>query len=167
VMSIIEQNGDLHWSWRGMSTNMIHRHFETYELPEVKDRLLPDQLAITFLTDREGDVVSLSTPLEPMVNDIVFARAPAGESTDARFRARCVGHYKGGSTTHHVTITQDGQLVLKPDNQPAYRLVPMQGRRFRIADLDGYSVEFRGEAIVDDVIFHQPNGTFVARRIEE
>jgi CubicO group peptidase (beta-lactamase class C family) len=167
VMSIIEQNDDLHWSWRGMSTNMIHRHFETYELPEVKDRLLPDQLAITFLTDREGDVVSLSTPLEPMVNDIVFARAPAGESTDARFRARCVGHYKGGSTTHHVTITQDGQLVLKPDNQPAYRLVPMQGRRFRIADLDGYSVEFRGEAIVDDVIFHQPNGTFVARRIEE
>jgi hypothetical protein len=29
-------------------------------------------------------------------------------------------------------------------------------------------VEFRGEGtIVDEVIFHQPNGTFVARRLGE
>jgi hypothetical protein len=57
-----------------MSAFMTHRHYETFELPEVKDRLLPDQLAITFLTDREGNIVSLSAPLEPMVKDIVFAR---------------------------------------------------------------------------------------------
>lgn len=74
VMSIKEEGGALHWSWRGMSAFMTHRHYETFELPEVKDRLLPDQLSITFLTDREGNIVSLSTPLEPMVNDIVFAR---------------------------------------------------------------------------------------------
>jgi hypothetical protein len=150
-----------------MSANMVHRHYETYELPEVKDRLMPDQLALTFLTDREGDIVSLSAPLEPMVKDIVFARRPAGECTDASFQARCVGRYKSGATTHHVTLSPERQLVLKPDNQPAYRLVPMQGRRFRIAELDGYSVEFRGDTAVDEVIFHQPNGTFVAKRAED
>ena len=167
VMSINEQDGGLHWSWRGMSAAMVHRHYETYELPVIKDRLLPDQLALTFLTDREGDIVSLSAPLEPMVKDIVFARGPAGECTDASFRARCVGQYKSGATTHHVTLGPERQLVLKPDDQPAYRLVPMQGRRFRIAKLDGYSVEFRGDAAVDEVIFHQPNGTFVAKRVDD
>ena len=166
-MSIKEQDGALHWSWRGMFATMGHRHFETFELPEVPDRLLPDRLAITFLTDREGDIVSLSAPLEPMVKDIVFMRLAAGDCTDAAFRARCVGSFKGGPTTHRVTLDAEGQLVLKPDHQPAYRLAPQQGRRFRIVELEGFVVEFRGEGtIVDEVIFHQPNGTFVAKRVD-
>ena len=167
MMSIKEQGGALHWSWRGMFATMAHRHYETFELPEVPDRLLPDRLAITFLTDREGNIVSLSAPLEPMVKDIVFVRLAAGDCTDAAFRARCVGSFKGGATTHRVTLDTEGQLVLKPDNQPAYRLAPQQGRRFRIVELEGFVVEFRGEgAIIDEVIFHQPNGTFIARRVE-
>ncbi len=167
VMSIKEQGGALHWSWRGMFATMGHRHFETFELPEVPDRLLPDRLAITFSTDREGDIVNLSAPLEPMVKDIVFKRLAAGDCTDAAFRARCVGSFKGGPTTHRVTLDAEGQLVLKPDHQPAYRLAPQQGRRFRIVELEGFVVEFRGEGtVVDEVIFHQPNGTFVAKRVE-
>jgi CubicO group peptidase (beta-lactamase class C family) len=164
VMSIREETGALHWSWRGMSAVMAHRHYETFELPEYKDRLLPDFLAVTFLTDREGNVVSLSSPLEPMVKDIVFARLAAGECADAGFRARCVGRYKSGPTIHDVTLDPDRQLVLKPDSQPAYRLVPLQGRRFRIAELEGHSVEFRGDPTLDELIFHQPQGTFVAAR---
>ena len=78
IMSIKEHGGALHWSWRGMLATMAHRHYETFELPEVPDRLLPDRLAITFLTDREGNIVSLSAPLEPMVKDIVFVRLAAG-----------------------------------------------------------------------------------------
>jgi CubicO group peptidase (beta-lactamase class C family) len=168
VTSIKEQGGELHWSWRGMFAAMTHRHYETFELPEVPDRLLPDRHAITFLTDREGNIVSLSTPLEPMVKDIVFARVAAGDCTDAVFRARCVGNFKGGSTTHRVTLDSEGQLVLKPDNQPTYRLAPQHGRRFRIIELEGFVVEFSGEGTsVAEVIFHQPNGTFVARRSED
>jgi CubicO group peptidase (beta-lactamase class C family) len=167
MMSIKEQGGALHWSWRGMFATMGHRHFETFELPEVPDRLLPDRLAITFLTDREGDIVSLSAPLEPMVKDIVFMRLAAGDCTDAAFRARCVGSFKGGPTTHRVTLDAEGQLVLRPDHQPAYRLAPQQGRRFRIVELEGFVVEFRGEGtVVDELTFHQPNGTFVAKRVE-
>jgi CubicO group peptidase (beta-lactamase class C family) len=168
LMSIREQGGELHWSWRGMSAAMTHRHYETFALPEVPDRLLPDNLAITFLTDREGTIVSLSAPLEPMVKDIVFTRLADGECMDAAFRARCVGRYKGGPTAHHVTLDADGQLVLKPDNQPAYRLAPQQGRTFRIIELEGFAVEFREEGgVVAEVIFHQPNGTFIAQRVDD
>ena len=131
-----------------MFATMEHRHFETFELPEVPDRLLPDRLAITFLTDREGNIVSLSAPLEPMVKDIVFVRRAAGDCTDAAFRKRCVGVFKGGATTHRVTLDTEGRLVLKPDNQPTYRLAPHQGRSFRIVELEGFFVEFRGEASV-------------------
>ena len=49
---------------------------------------LPDKLAITFLTNRGGNIVSLSTPLEPMVKDIVsyvlrLATAPFQLSANA------------------------------------------------------------------------------------
>jgi hypothetical protein len=45
-------------------------------------------------------------------------------------------------------------------------LLPYQAQTFAMAGLEGFRVEFRrgpGEA-VDELIFHQPNGTFAARR---
>ncbi|MDF0494930.1 hypothetical protein [Bradyrhizobium yuanmingense] len=61
-----------------------------------------------------------------------------------------------------------GRLILKPDFQPAYRLEPQQGRRFRIVDLEGFAVEFSGEGeSIGQIVFHQPNGTFLAERVAE
>ena len=126
VMSVREQDGSLYWTWRGMSAALPHRHYETFKLPEAADRLLPDRLAITFLTDRDGNIVSLSAPLEPAVKDIVFTRLAAGDCTDPAFRARCVGRFKSGAITHRVTLDSEGRLTLKPDYQPTYRLAPEQ-----------------------------------------
>jgi Domain of unknown function (DUF3471) len=167
TMSIEAQGGALHWSWRGMQSTLEHRHFETFETPLVPDRLHPDRLAITFLTDRDGNVVSLSAPLEPMVKDIVFTRLAAGACTDPAFRRTCVGVFRNPPQTHHVTLDDDGNLLLKPDLQPTWHLAPHQGRTFRIRELQGFFVEFSGEgARADEIIFHQPNGTFVAERVE-
>ncbi|MBR0721858.1 serine hydrolase [Bradyrhizobium manausense] len=168
VISIREQGGVLHWSWRGMGAPLSHRHFETFVTPEIIDKLHPDNLSITFQTDRDGNIVHLSVPLEPMVKDIVFERRAAGDCLDPAFRAKCVGHFRSGSITHLVTRDSEGRLILKPDFQPAYRLEPQQGRRFRIVELDGFAVEFRGEGeSVDQIVFHQPNGTFVADRVAD
>jgi hypothetical protein len=60
------------------------------------------------------------------------------------FRTRYVGHFKSGAITHRVTLDSEGRLVLKPDWQAAYRLAPEQGGRFRIVELEGFVVEFRG-----------------------
>ena len=53
-------------------------------------------LVISFATDRDGNIASLSAQLEPQVADIVFTRAAAGECVDPAFRAACVGHYTRG-----------------------------------------------------------------------
>lgn len=168
VMSICMKDDALHWSWRGMSAPLAHWHFETFATPEVIERLLPDNLPITFHTDREGNIVHLSAPLEPTVKDIVFERRPAGDCMDPAFRERCAGHFKSGSVNHNVSLDAEGRLIRKPDFQPAYRLEPQQGRRFRIVELDGFAVEFRGaDDRIDQIVFHQPNGVFVADRLVE
>ncbi|MBH5402152.1 serine hydrolase [Bradyrhizobium sp. CNPSo 4010] len=168
VISIRERDGALHWAWRGMGAQLSHWHFETFVTPEIVDQLHPDNLPITFQTDREGNIVHLSVPLEPTVKDIVFQRQAAGDCLDPAFRARCVGHFQSGAITHRVTLDSEGRLILKPDFQPAYRLEPQQGRRFRIVELAGFAVEFRGEGeSIGQIVFHQPNGTFLADRVAE
>jgi hypothetical protein len=67
------------WAYRGISEPLAHRHYDTFELPEAPDRLLLDRLAISFFTDREGNIASLAAPFEPLVNGIVFTRSPAGD----------------------------------------------------------------------------------------
>jgi hypothetical protein len=67
-----------------------------------------------------------------------------------------------------VSLQHDGELTLKPDYQPQYHLRPYQGGIFSIVELEGFRVEFRRGATgaVDELVFHQPNGTFIAQRIE-
>ena len=72
-----------------MSEPLAHRHYDTFELLEAPDRLLPDRLAISFSTDREGDIASLAAPFEPLVKDIVFTRIPGGDCTNPAFGQHC------------------------------------------------------------------------------
>jgi hypothetical protein len=165
-MVITQESEALHWAWRGMNAKLSHRHYDSFQLPYVFGELNPDDLVLTFATDRDGNIASLSAQLEPLVADIVFTRAPAGECTDLAFRAACVGQYIRGEGTHVVAQDAEGQLTLKIPLQPLYRLRPYHGAMFEIVLLDGYRVEFRrGPAgAIGELVYHQPNGTFIAQR---
>jgi CubicO group peptidase (beta-lactamase class C family) len=165
-ITITHAEGKLNWAYRGMFEPLAHRHYDTFELPEAPGRLLPDRLAISFSTDREGNIASLAAPFEPLVKDIVFTRSPAGDCTDPAFRQHCTGTFSHGGTTVVVGQDNDGQLTLTFGSQPTCKLRPYQNRTFVIDELEGFRVEFHpgpdGEA--GELILHQPNGTFVARR---
>jgi hypothetical protein len=169
-ITITHAEGKLNWAYRGMSESLAHRHYDTFELPEESDRLLGllgYRLLISFSTDREGNIASLAAPFEPLVKDIVFTRIAAGDCTNPAFRQRCIGTFiRQGVTTVIVGQDNDGQLTLRVGSQPTYKLIPYQGGTFAIAELVGFRAEFCRDAdgTVDEMIFHQPNGTFVARR---
>jgi CubicO group peptidase (beta-lactamase class C family) len=86
-MTITRAEGELHWAFRGMSEPLTHRHDDTFELPEAPESpggLLPGRLTLSFASDREGNIARVAVPLEPLVEDIVFARvdrAPSSRST--------------------------------------------------------------------------------------
>jgi CubicO group peptidase (beta-lactamase class C family) len=168
-ITIIHAEGKLQWAFRGMSEPLAHRHYDTFELPEAPESpsgLLPGQLAISFSTDREGNIVSLAAPFEPLVKDIVFTRIAAGDCMDSAFRQHCTGTFSHGATTVVVGLDNDGQLTLTVGSQPTYKLRPYQSRTFVIDQLEGFLAEFRisPDGEVDELIYHHPNGTFVARR---
>jgi CubicO group peptidase (beta-lactamase class C family) len=168
-ITITHAEGKLNWAYRGMSEPLAHRLYDTFELPELPEapgRLLPGRLAISFSTDREGDIASLAVPFEPLVKDIVFTRIPAGDCMNPAFRQHCTGTFSQGATTVVVGQDNDGQLTLTVGSQPTWKLRPYQSRTFVIDEFEGFRVEFHlgPDGEVDELFFHQPNGTFVARR---
>jgi Domain of unknown function (DUF3471) len=165
-ITITHAGDELHWAYRGMSAPLSHRHYDSFELPEAPNRLLPDRLAISFSIDREGNVASLSAPFEPLVQDIIFTRIPSGDCMDPSFRKVCTGTFSRPMMRIEVAQDSDGQLIASVANQPTYKLRPYQGRTFAIAELLGFRVEFRrgADGAIDEMIFHQPDGTFPARR---
>ena len=168
-ITIETPNDALQWHFRGVSGELSHRHYDVFEVPENPAMLTPNLLAITFSYDREGNINRLSAPFEPMVEDIVFKRVAGGDVLDPAFRASCVGTYQGGPIRHLVAVDADGQIILSTPGQPTFRLVAYRDRTFTIPELEGFRVEFqRNESgVVDVIIFHQPNGTFQARRIAD
>ena len=166
----IEAHGEaLRWRYRGLEGILSHRHYDIFEMPETPGSFSPGPLSITFAYDREGRINRLSAPFEPMVADIIFARAPSGDALDEVFRVTCVGTYQSAATKLIVACNADQQLTLSPKGQPTYHLVPYQDRIFTIKELEGFRVEFQcgKDETVDAIIFHQPNGTFVAQRVAE
>jgi len=170
-IAITHDERKLRWAFRGMSAPLAHRHYDMFELPEAPEapgRLLPGRLAISFSTDRDGNIASLAVPFEPLVKDIVFCRIAAGDCTNPAFRQRCTGTFSHGVTTVVVGQDNDGPLTLTIGSQPTYRLRPYQSRTFVIGEFEDFRVEFRlgPDGDVDELVFHQPNGSFVSRRAQ-
>ena len=79
---------------RRLSRQVAHRHYDTFELPEAPEPpggLLPDQLTLSFSTDREGNIASVAVPLEPLVKEIAFTRIAAGDDRPPRDRKSACG----------------------------------------------------------------------------
>jgi hypothetical protein len=95
-----------------------------------------------------------------------LTRTAAGDCTNPAFREHCTGTFSQGVTTVVVGQDSDGQLTMTVGSQPTYKLRPYQRRTFVIDGLEGFRVEFHlgPDGGADELIFHQPNGTFVARR---
>ena len=64
--------------------------------------------------------------------------------------------------------TRNKTLTVTLPGQPTYTLVPKSDNRFELKELSGFFVEFDFEKEeIQSLTFHQPNGTFVAKRKED
>jgi CubicO group peptidase (beta-lactamase class C family) len=169
-ITITHAEGKLHWAFRGMAEPLAHRHSDTFELPEAPEspgRLLPGRLALSFSTDREGNIVSVAVPFEPLVKDIAFTRVAGGDCTNPAFCQRCTGTFRGGGATVVVGRNSDGELRMTIGSKPpTYKLRPYQSRTFVVSEFKDFRVEFclDRDGGVDELVFHESHGSYVCRR---
>jgi hypothetical protein len=127
-------------SYNKFTAPLDHWHYEVFQSPA--DRQNPLELTrVQFNTDFSGEIASISVPLEPNVEPIVFIRQPPAEMRDRKFLDALAGEYDNGGVPVTVAVREDGVLqyiVLGNVRE----LVPVRGSYFKIKDLAGVAVEF-------------------------
>jgi hypothetical protein len=105
-------------------------------------------MKVMFLTDINGDISSLSMPLEASVKDILFTRMPDKQLTERGFVEAFSGQYElpGVPVPLTVTLRGDHTLVASIPGQPDYELNPKRGTTFQVADFSGVTMEFKRDA---------------------
>ena len=147
-----------------ISRPLEHFHYDTFQIPaNPKDEF--EKRKVTFNTDLKGDVSSLSIPLEPTVDPIVFTRVAEKRMFDPAFLGAFVGEYDTPGTPLGVVLDGDA-LAFVIQGRPKMPLAPHHGTSFRVTELPGESVEFKLDAAgrVEGIIVYAPDGVAFYKR---
>jgi len=140
-----------------------HYHYDVFELKEDTFGL---DLKATFGMDIKGNIMTVSVPLESTVKEIVFTRLPESKLTERSFLEKLCGSYELQGQLLTIQSRGENTLVVTLTGQPPMELVPYKGTEFNLKGMPGYSIEFKLDAagVVTEAVFHQPNGTFTAKK---
>lgn len=155
----IEPDGDsFKITLNKVSRKLEHYHYDIFQTPA--DPLdVFEKMKVQFFTDMDGDISSLSMPLQPDVKDIVFTRLPDRQLTERSFIEAFAGDYEieGSPVPLKVSLRGENSLILTVPGQPDYKLNPKRGTTFALADIPGITIEFKRDAAgkVNEAVLNQ------------
>ncbi|MBI9044260.1 MAG: serine hydrolase [Anaerolineaceae bacterium] len=162
IISILENKEGLQAVFNNLEFSMKHYHFDVFEMSY---ELFEMELKIQFFLDVDGNISSVSVPLEPNVKNIVFERMPDSQMSDRKFLVQFAGEYILGDQTVVVVMKGDDALSVSVPNQPEMHLEPFKDLTFKIKDVPSVSIEFViSEDKVSALKIAQPGGVFEAKR---
>ena len=162
-----EDGRSLQATFNNMVFPLTHYHYDIFDMRIERFEI---ELKASFSTGVKGDITSITAPLEPTGNDIVFKRLPDKEMTEKSFLGQFAGAYEVLGMI--ITIASKGEHTLYASipGEPDYELVPYkrteQGAEFQTRGISGLSIVFNFDAsgTVSEVLITQPDGTFTAKR---
>jgi len=158
-LTITPANGSLSMTLNRLTRPLNHFHYETFAVPaDPLDSI--EKLKVTFVTDLNGDVSSLSMPLEPHVKPIVFERTAEKQMFERTFLEPFTGDYDVPGSPLAVALRGDNNLVLIQPGRPPLALRPTHGTTFEIESLPGEYMEFKEKELVE----YTPDGVYVFKK---
>jgi CubicO group peptidase (beta-lactamase class C family) len=163
VVSIAEEGDHFKMTINRVTKSLEHLHYDVFQVPDNPfDQFA--KLRVMFLSDANGDISSLSMPLETNVKDIVFTRLPDKQLTERSFIEQFTGPYElpGSPTPFTVSLRGEHTLILSSPGSPEVELIPKRGTTFDLKDQSGVSLEFKrdgAQKVVEAAL--SDNGTTV------
>lgn len=158
TMSILKDGENLLAKFNAIEFRLDHYHYDTFEF---YNEFIDQKQKLSFHTDPKGNIASLSIPLEPTVQDIVFTRAPDKAMLEKSFLEKFVGRYEYGGVVATFALKGEKTLIATIPGQAEFELEPYKGTEFNLKGLPGFSVEFKldetGQSV--EAIFKQPGAT--------
>ena len=144
-----------------------HFHYDQFQVPaDPLDQF--EKMKVMFLIDFDGEISSLSMPLQPDVKDIVFTRLPDRQLTERSFIEPFTGDYEipGAPVPLKISLRGENSLIVSVPGQPDYKLNPKRGTKFELADVKGITVEFKQDATgkVTEAVLNQLGTVVVLKK---
>ena len=149
--------------YNGEHYALSHYHYDVFELTHP---LFEISFKVIFHTNAQGDIQSVSAPLETEVADITFTRLPASELSDRAVLEAFTGSYELMGMTLTVSFKSERILQVSLPGEAELELEPYKGTTFHVKGLTGYSIEFIRDAAgaVTEAVITQIQGVFTAKR---
>ena len=158
--------GRLSFTYNSIKTNLDHWHYETFDGVTIEDPTFKD-FKLTFWTDVNGRVASVTGAFEPTIDDIVFAKKPDARQYDPAFLKKLTGRYDLMGQTVVIGLRGD-RLTVSIAGQPEYQLEPDLGGEFYLKEVKSVTLRFltdaKGEVTAAEL--SQPGGVFEAKKLE-
>lgn len=174
TFEIINRNDSLIMLLQNGDTWLRHYHYDVFEVLGIDkedgiDTTTKENLKIQFHTSPAGDITSVSMPLQPGLDDIVFTRKPKEKEMSKEELTAYTGEYElRPGTNAKFYVKGETTLYAFIEGQPEYELMATGKDKFELKILNGYSVQFERDELgkITAVIFVQPNGKFKAKKIK-
>jgi CubicO group peptidase (beta-lactamase class C family) len=165
-VSIAADGNDFKMTVNKVTVQVKHLHYDVFQIPDTPFDPFA-KLKVEFFSDANGDISSLTLPLETNVKDIVFTRLPDKRLSDRSFIQAFTGQYEipGSPTPLTVSLRGDHTLVVSTPGSPDQELVPRRGTTFEVKDQSGLTIEFKQDATgkVTEAVIND-NGTVLVMK---
>ena len=161
-VSTLLSNDSLFLEVRGFKSYLKHYHYDVFKC----ETGILNGSKVAFTMNIDGDIETLSIPLESGIDDIVFTKMITAQELTAEDFEKYIGDYEQDGVVIVVALKDENTLTVTVPGQPTYTLVPHKEHHFKLKDLDGFSTLFKidenGECTA--ITFNQPNGVFTIPR---
>lgn len=147
VVSVLPDSSGFKLKINNVTVSATHLHYDVFQVPDAPFDPFA-KLKVSFSSDANGDISSLTLPLENNVKEIAFTRLPDKQLTDRRFIEAFTGQYEnpGSPTPVVVSLRGDHTLILSFPGAPDVELLPKRGTSFDLKDQSGVAIEFKHDA---------------------
>ncbi|MCE5209811.1 MAG: DUF3471 domain-containing protein, partial [Chloroflexi bacterium] len=161
----VEKNGDkLKMVYNALTYKLDHYHYDIFEAVNEEEEEM--SMKVSFFTDTQGNIASISAPLESNVKDIVFTRVAPEEMFKKSFLEQFAGKYRFMETQTFEVAMKENLLTLAMMGQSEMELEPYMGTQFNVKGAPA-SIEFKmtdGKVTGADLL--QGGAAFYAEKIE-
>jgi len=162
---VVLKNKQLTANYNSFDLKLEHFHYDVFE--GSSEDFGEEKIKVQFQHDLMGSISSISIALEPTLDPIIFSRVVPAQHNDPAYIAKVTGKYHLAGLDINIE-EKNGKLYMSPVGQPSFQMESSNKDMFKFEALPGYSTKFKfnEKDKAQELVMFQPNGTFVAKRVE-
>ena len=160
-MSLKAIDNKIGLTFRGETMMLSHYHYDIYKVDD--DESVLNDLKLNFISSDDGDIDKIAIRLQQGVEKIIFEKTVNINILDMNLY---IGEFELLGQAVTFSLDDNDVLKLNVPPQPIYEMVAKGEHTFSIKGVDGFTIvfEIKNSKPAQSVTFHQPNGTFTAKR---